>query len=529
MALTPRLELRQGQSLVMTPQLQQAIKLLQLSSLDLSAYVEKELERNPLLERDDSEPGDRDQERSQTSQPEAAVSESSKDEGLSDGDMAPIDSFTDLNTASEKTEPSQLDTGLENVYADEAQADKDARTMAAGEPDSGWAVLKSGADSGRDLSGGVQPNFDATLTREETLSEHLSEQLVLSISDPAQRMIGRHLIDMVDEAGYITGDITQIAERLGTSQEQVLETLKVVQGFEPSGVFARNLAECLAIQLKEKNRLDPAIQALLDHIELLAKHDFKGLLAACEVSQEDLSDMIAEIRELNPKPGLIFGSIVVQPVIPDVFVKEHTDGTWLVELNTATLPRVLVNQQYYATVSSNAVREEDKVYLSDCFANASWLVKSLDQRAKTILKVAREIVRQQDMFLAFGIEHLRPLNLKIVADAISMHESTVSRVTANKYIATSRGVFEMKYFFTSAIASSHGGDTHSAEAVRHRIKSLIDDETPEAVLSDDKIVEILKSTGVDIARRTVAKYREALRIPSSVQRRRQKRAATLSP
>jgi RNA polymerase sigma-54 factor len=514
MALTPKLELRQGQSLVMTPQLQQAIKLLQLSALDLVAYVDAELERNPLLERieDEQAPhGDR----------RAGVNEDAPTR--TDGDETPKTDITPADVA-EARDPDQLDTGLENVYADEAQADRQVRSQAVGEADSGWAVLRSGTGSG-----GAVPNmnFEASLTRDKTLAEHLSEQLSLAIAEPRARMIGRHLIDLVNEAGYVSGDIGQIAERLGCKPEAVEQVLADMQGFEPSGVMARNLAECLSLQLREKDRLDPAMQALLDNIDLLARHDFKALTAKCKISQEDLADMIAEIRALNPKPGLAFGSTVVQPVVPDVFVREHNDGSWLVELNTGTLPRVLVNQQYYATVSGQAVSDKDKSYISECFADASWLVKSLDQRAKTILKVAREIVRQQDSFLAYGIEHLKPLNLKSIADAIEMHESTVSRVTANKYMATPRGVFELKYFFTSAIASSHGGDAHSAEAVRHRIKGLIEDEAPDKILSDDKIVEILRGTGIDIARRTVAKYRESLRLPSSVERRRQKRSRLL--
>jgi len=235
--------------------------------------------------------------------------------------------------------------------------------------------------------------------------------------------------------------------------------------------------------------------------------------------------MISEIRALNPKPGLSFGGEAIQPVVPDVFVREAADGGWRVDLNTDTLPRVLVNSQYYAEVSGRAKDVADKTYLSDCFANANWLVKSLDQRARTILKVATEIVKQQDAFFVHGVQHLRPLNLKTVADAIEMHESTVSRVTSNKYMATPRGIFELKYFFTSSIPATGNGEAHSAEAVRHRIKVLIDGETPNDILSDDAIVERLRGDGIDIARRTVAKYREALKIPSSVQRRRLKKAS----
>jgi len=301
--------------------------------------------------------------------------------------------------------------------------------------------------------------------------------------------------------------------------------LAVLQTFDPPGVFARNLTECLAIQLKERDRHDPAMQALLQNLELLARRDLPALRKLCGVGEEDLADMIAEIRNLNPKPGLAFGSSTVQSVVPDVFVKAGPDGAWQVELNSDTLPKVLINQRYYAQVSKTTRNDKDKSYLAECFQTATWLVRALDQRAKTILKVSGEIVRQQDAFFAHGVEHLRPLNLKTVADAISMHESTVSRVTANKYMATSRGIFELKYFFTPAIAAADGGEAHSAEAVRHRIKQLIDAESSREVLSDDTIVDMLREAGIDIARRTVAKYREAMRIPSSVQRRREKQAA----
>jgi RNA polymerase sigma-54 factor len=268
------------------------------------------------------------------------------------------------------------------------------------------------------------------------------------------------------------------------------------------------------------------MRALVEHLDLLAKRDLAALRRICGVNDEDLADMIGEIRNLNPKPGLAFGSTLVQPIVPDVLVRAAPDGTWQVELNSDTLPKVLINQRYYAQVAKSARGNKDKSYVADCLQTATWLVRALDQRARTILKVSSEIVRQQDGFFAHGVQHLRPLNLKTVADAIGMHESTVSRVTANKYMATSRGIFELKYFFTSSIASADGGEAHSAEAVRHRIRQLIDDESAEEVLSDDTIVEKLRGAGIDIARRTVAKYREAMRIPSSVQRRREKQAAT---
>jgi RNA polymerase sigma-54 factor len=501
MALTQRLELRQGQSLVMTPQLQQAIKLLQMSNLELQAFVEGELERNPLLERDERGEAEAERIAPEETQPADVASALASDAGAAD-----------------KLE--SLDTDLANVYPDEARADAAARPE-AGQSDSNWSLLRATRGVAIDGEG---LDFDASLTRGMTLVEHLTEQLPLALVDPADRLIGQQLIGTVNEAGYLTSDIQSVATILGTDVAHVERVLHVLQGFDPPGVFARDLAECLALQLKDRDRYDPAMAALLANLDLIRKRDFAALKAACKVDLEDIKEMVAEIRRLNPKPGFAFGADPVQSVVPDIFVRAAPDGTWLVELNSETLPRVLVNNQYMARVSKHASREEDRVYLSECQANAAWLVKSLDQRAKTILKVAREIVRQQDAFLVLGIQQLRPLNLRTVADAISMHESTVSRVTSNKYMATPRGIFELKYFFTTAIASAEGGDAHSAEAVRHRVRELIESESAENVLSDDQIVECLRKEGIEIARRTVAKYRESLNIPSSVQRRRENRA-----
>ena len=488
MAMTPKLELRQGQALVMTPQLQQAIKLLQMSNFELSAFVEAELERNPLLERDEaSEPAPAAAEAAEAAQAEAGAAE---DAGSG--------------------EAAEYETG-----------EKPGGDTVAGQPDSGWASLRPSA------GGSFQGNDDfdlATLARRETtLHEHLTEQLNLAIDDPADRLIGVHIIGMIDERGYLAGDTQAIAETLGANVDDVERVLRSVQDFDPPGIAARNLKECLAIQLKERGRFDPAMEALIANLELIAKRDMTALQKACGVDRDDVIDMIQEIKTLDPKPGNAFGALVVQPVVPDVTVRAAPDGSWHIELNSETLPRVLVNQQYYARVKRGAGREEDKTYLNDCLSTAQWLVKSLDQRARTILKVAREIVRQQDGFLVEGVQALRPLNLKTVADAIAMHESTVSRVTSNKYMATPRGTFELKYFFTTAVGSDGGEDAHSAEAVRHRIREMIGREATSEVLSDDVIVEMLKEAGIAIARRTVAKYREAMGIPSSVQRRRDKR------
>ncbi len=507
MALSQRLQIRQSQALVMTPQLMQAIKLLQLSNLDLVAYVDAELERNPLLD--------------QSVEDGPAAIEAN---GASSPDGPPAgDEPWNRNGA----EPNggiieeRLDSPVEDVFPDDAEPPR-PRTADTPAGYSEWAAVGAGGhDDG-------EYNLEAFVPAETTLADWLREQLTLAINDPRRRIIGQYLIDLVDEAGYLGGDLPSVAEKLGTSVREVEAVLAILQGFDPPGICARDLAECLTLQLKERNRFDPAMQALIGRLDLLAKRDFNALKKVCGIGDEDLADMIAEIRRLNPKPGLAFGLALVQPIVPDVFVRPGPDGGWIVELNSDTLPKVLVNQSYYAEVSATTRRDTDKSYLAECLQSATWLVRALDQRARTILKVSNEIVRQQDGFFAHGVEHLRPLNLKTVAEAISMHESTVSRVTANKYIATSRGIFELKYFFTSAIAASHGGAAHSAEAVRHRIKQLIDAETAADVLSDDTIVDKLREAGIDIARRTVAKYREAMRIPSSVQRRREKQAAALA-
>ncbi|EKS34647.1 MAG: RNA polymerase sigma-54 factor [Bradyrhizobiaceae bacterium] len=524
MALTQRLEFRQSQSLVMTPQLMQAIKLLQLSNLDLVAFVEDELERNPLLERanqdgapDHGEPASGHAEGGGGDFSDNAEFSSGPDgERSSDGFEAGAEEWMapDLGTRAEIEQT--LDTGMENVFPEEP-ADAAARNAQDAAP-TAYTEWGGGASNDDDY------NLEAFVAAETTLSGHLAEQLAVAFPDPANRMIGQYLIDLVDDAGYVPPDLGDADEKLGTSREAVEAVLAVLQKFDPPGVCARSLSECLAIQLRERDRYDPAMQALVENLDLLAKRDIASLRKICGVDDEDIADMIGEIRHLDPKPGLKFGSAKTQSVVPDVYVRPGPDGGWHVELNSDTLPKVLVNQVYYSQLSKTIRKDGDKSYFTDCLQNATWLVRALDQRARTILKVATEIVRQQDGFFTQGVAHLRPLNLKAVADAIQMHESTVSRVTANKYMATNRGTFELKYFFTASIASADGGDAHSAEAVRHRIKQLIDAESPTAILSDDTIVERLRGDGIDIARRTVAKYREAMRIPSSVQRRRDKQS-----
>lgn len=506
MAMMPRMELRQGQSLVMTPQLLQAIKLLQLSHLELQNFVEGELERNPLLERDDAS--------------EAPIQPNGGDGPLA-ADPESFARAESLNT--QDGMEGRLGTGLDNVFQGEQPTIARLDTKGADSlPITGGAY----GGSGGSFEDGAE-GFESSLTSELSLRDHLSAQLDLAMTDPAERLIGSHLIDAVDDSGYLGESVPEIAERLGVSADKVEHVLDVIQGFDPSGVGARDVRECLSIQLRERNRFDPAMQALVANLHLVAKRDFSALKRICGVDDEDIADMVAEIRRLDPKPGRGFGGSAAETVVPDVFIRPAPDGSWLVDLNPDTLPRVLINQTYHARVSKAARNDLDKAFIAECLQTANWLTRSLEQRARTILKVASEIVRQQDGFFAHGVEHLRPLNLKTVADAIGMHESTVSRVTSNKYLICSRGVFEMKYFFSAAIAATGYGEAHSAEAVRFRIKQMIDDEAPAEVLSDDAIVVRLKEGGIDIARRTVAKYRESLRIPSSMERRREKVAMAM--
>jgi RNA polymerase sigma-54 factor len=513
MAMTPRLDLRQSQSLVMTPQLQQAIKLLQLSSVELAAYVDSELENNPMLEREESET------------PEDARGEEATDGPDNPGDAETFD-------GQEDTAPLEMATA-ENVSAgedsaldfDESAWSEDGPTES---PDSfetpydglGATLLNSGSAQRDPFDG--ERDFEATLSESQTLREKLVEQLVVEIEGHADRLIGICLIDTLDDSGWLTEPLDAIAANLNCPVERVEAVLEQLQRFEPAGLFARDLKECLALQLRDRDRLDPAMEAMLDNLALLARHDKSALMKACGVDAEDVADMVAEIRALDPKPAQVFQHEVAQTVAPDILMRPHPDGGWIIELNPETLPRVLVNNDYYARVRREVRDKDDRDYINSCFQSASWLVKSLHQRATTILKVAQEIVRQQDAFFRKGIAHMRPLVLRDIAEEIEMHESTVSRVTTNKYMHTPRGLFELKFFFSAAIGSLDGQAAHSAEAVRFRIKALIEDESSAKILSDDRIVEILNVEGIDIARRTVAKYRESMKIPSSVQRRRQK-------
>ncbi|TWT15923.1 RNA polymerase factor sigma-54 [Reyranella sp. CPCC 100927] len=491
MTLAPRLQLGQRQALVMTPQLQQAIKLLQLSQLELAGYVERELESNPLL-----------------------VESPREDDGAAAGET-PID----------KAAPAGGDT-----------ADTLAGGSAAlGEADERWAgeYVDRGGDGSSAKGGGTgalgedAPDAMARIAEgDASLQRHVLAQISAEILDPVDRMVAVRLVEWLEPSGYLASESGDVGAALGVEASRVETVLSRLRQFDPPGLFSRTLAECLAAQLADRNRLDPAMQALLDNLDLLARRDLNGLLRRCGVDAEDLAGMIAEIRALDPKPGLRFNHEPVRTVIPDVHLRRvrHAElgEIWEVELNTDALPRVLADRRYYATLSRDARTKETREFVAERWQTANWLVKALDQRATTILKVAREIAQQQEGFFRHGVTALRPLVLRDVAIATGLHESTVSRVTSNKFIATPRGLFELKYFFTSSVSAASGAPAVSAEAVRSRMRRMIDAERPEATLSDDRLVELLRDEGIEIARRTVAKYREAMRIPSSVQRRREK-------
>ncbi len=487
MAMAPKLQQKQTQSLVMTPQLQQAIKLLQLSNIELAAFVEEQLESNPLLERGTGDENRREE--------VAAAKEA-------------LEEYSELSMDAPTLAEKSLDAPADVIHEQSSAADV------------GGSVDWSKSGSGGSFSNSGEYNIIENTEAEKTLHEHLHDQLVVDIKDPTERLIGTYLIEHVDDNGYLRISVEESAERLGVSENRVHSVLTQVQCFEPTGVAARDLRECLILQLREKNALDDHMFALLDNLQLLAKHDLSKLAKICDLSKDALMERIAALKALSPKPGLAYGGSMAAAIEPDVAVRETAQGGWAVELNADTLPRVLVNNRYFAEVCGPNADDDTRTFMTECQQNASWLVKSLDQRARTILKVATEIVKQQDMFFAYGVDHMRPLNLKTVADAIEMHESTVSRVTSNKFMNTPRGIFEFKYFFTAGISSLDGGEDISAEAVRHKIKILISEETENTVKSDDKLVQMLRAQGIDIARRTVAKYRESLGIPSSVERRR---------
>ena len=526
----PRLDLRQSQTLSMTPQLQQAIKLLQMTNLELSEFLAEELEKNPLLEQQRPE----DITNLNADDPLKSKAEEDWHKSAEHEERARDQEFKTREHQDEARgeerplgDESDLDTSYENNYTNSSAEDR----IEAGSEDPSVYETRDQSMEGINGSGGdlkfdnPDYNFENRISDEGDLMSHLVDQIKLTFEAEKDRMVAAIFIDHLDEAGYVHVDLDKMADDLGTTPEYLNDILNKLQGLEPTGIFARSLKECLSLQLQEKNRLDPMMEDFLDNLDYLERHDFAGLRKKIGCDEDDMVDMLSEIKSLNPKPAGVFDNFVSQTMIPDVIMKKlpkSAGGGWSVELNAETLPRVLVNKKYYAEVKAVAKDKASKAFISEHWQNANWLVKAMDQRANTILKVAQEIIRKQDAFFVYGIEYLKPLVLRDVAEAIGMHESTVSRVTNGKFMATPRGVFELKYFFSSAINSSNGAIDYSSESVKAKIKNLIDAEDPKKVLSDAKVVDLLKKDGVEIARRTVVKYREAMGYGSSVQRRREK-------
>jgi len=481
--LGPSLSIRQSQQLVLTPQLTQAIKLLQLSNLELEAYIAEEISKNPLLEARSDEPEE---------QPAG-------------------DFMSDEESPDEAPDDPGADDLITGAAADDRPLDVD------------WTSEALETDSFSDVvtSGGAEEAFDFDRLEYSpgSLSEHLQDQLH-GYSGP-EGDLARIIAEALDETGYLTVPAEEIARMTDAPVAVVEAAITIVQGLEPAGVGARSLAECLAIQARAADRYDPAMARLIDNLELLSKGRLGDLKRICAVDDEDLADMIRELRSYDPKPGCQFSASAAEDVTPDVFVRQLRGG-FAVELNQATLPRLLVNRRYYQELKSGPQDKTSRAWLSECLASANWLVKALDQRARTIVKVVSEIVKRQQGFFERGVSAMKPMTLREVAEAIEMHESTVSRVTSNKYMLCDRGLYELKYFFGSGVASAEG-DGAAAEAVKSAIRELIDAETE--ILSDDAIAGLLKGKGFDLARRTVVKYREAMGIGSSIQRRRLRKIA----
>lgn len=473
MARSQGLELKQSQSqiLAITPELQQSLKILQLSTLDLTDYLQRELDDNPLLSVDDEEGYD--EARQETSSSDKDLVELSKDREFAD---AP---------------------GFEPEH------------------DGAWHSVKSraGFDSGED--GG----FENRIVKQQSLREHLLEQLYIDVPEGSVRAIGTRLVDLLDDSGYFTRDPKEVAEELGCKTEEINSTIEIMQKLDPAGIFARNLSECLRIQLEEKNRLDPAMLTLVSNLEILGRHKYDILQEICGVSEEELTAMIEEVRALNPKPASGFDLEPIVTVQPDVFVRRNRAGVWSVEMNIEALPKILVNNDYYREVSRGAKNRDDKKFLSQRLHQANWLVRALEQRTDTIMRTAAAIVKHQEDFFNYGIKYLKPMTLARIAEELDIHESTASRVTTGKYMATPRGLYEMKYFFSSGLRNVYGTAEVSSETAKFYINDLISKEDPKKPFSDDELAKLLKTKGISISRRTVTKYREAVKIPSSVERR----------
>lgn len=483
MALGLRLDVRQAQSLVLTPQLQQAIRLLQLSNQELVGTLQSEVAENPFLE---------------LAETRTVTAAATAERGAAES--GPV-----------------LAPGPAHATGDDAGDWEQPRAPLALDQQLHAKRQAGGTDELRSLEERFSetPGLRATLRR----------QLGMLGADAACRALAEALVDWLDDAGYLREDDAEIGRRMGASLERVAAARALLQRCEPTGVAARDLAECLALQLAERDRLDPAMRRLLDNLPLLARADWPALLRLCGVDREDLEEMVAELKALDPRPGHRFPTEPATAILPDIVVFRTGPDQWRIELNSDALPKLVVDSGYYAELGKAGLELRHKEFVQERYQNATWLAKALDQRSRTILKVGQAIFARQRGFLVDGPKALKPLVLRDIAAATNLHESTVSRATNQKYAATPHGTFPLKYFFSTAIAGKDGAAEHSAEVIRQKIKAMIRNEDPRAVLSDDQIVGRLGEDGIVIARRTVAKYREAMGIASSMQRRRSKAMA----
>ena len=480
MGLTQGLHQKQTTSLVLTPQLRQAIHLLSLNNLELQDHLQQEILENPLLE--------------MASQEEAPPPHENPDLG-------------------EEEWASPTSQAHENLWSNDSQSDRWTGSGASGR--------SSGSFEGEESALRVSAH-------PISLQAHLMSQIHTCIVDPEEKIMAAHLLADLDEAGYVTTSLDVLATRLGCAETRLEKTLLTLQKFDPAGVFARHLCECLSLQLKDQGVWTPSLENLLSHLPLFAEGKMEAFFKKTGLTREEITQGLSLLRCLDPKPGLAFARESAETVVPDLYVTWDglTQG-WEVRFNEATLPKVLLDTGYYAKVSS-AGEKDIQVYLKERMAAANWLVKALDQRAQTILRVATTLVATQSAFLRLGLAHLQPLTLREVAASLELHESTISRVIQNKYLQTPRGVFEMKMFFSNAVMGMSEEEQHSATSVRHLLSTLVQEEDPGDPYSDDQLVQKMAERGVDVARRTISKYRRILKIPSSYERRRTQNQASFS-
>jgi RNA polymerase sigma-54 factor len=487
MAIEIKQQLRLSQQLVMTPQLQQAIKLLQLSRLELADVVQQELQENPVLE-------------------EVAEAE----------EELPREVAADSEEAAAPEAAAEAQTEVpENREASDAEkiADIDWQSYAEAYPQTGYQGEAREDDDRRSLEG--------TLTRRPTLAEHLDWQLQLAEFSEAEREASRWIIGNLDDDGYLRTDLEDIARRSGKPLEIAATTLAKIQLFDPPGVAARDLRECLLLQIDALGIADPLVRTLVaDHLEALQRRDFRGIARSLGIAIEEVAAAAREVGRLEPRPGRPFGGDDPIYIIPDIYVYKVGDELHVV-LNEDGLPKLKINQLYRDVLArgGQGVAKDTRDYVQDKVRSAMWLIKSIHQRQRTIYKVMQSIIKHQRDFFEKGVQYLKPLNLRDVAEDIGMHESTVSRVTTNKYAHTPQGIFELKFFFNSSI-NRVDGDAIASESVKEKIRRIITAEDPRRPLSDQRIAEMLRSANIDIARRTVTKYREAMNILSSTKRRR---------